>query len=143
MNEISFQKVNGVPCPYSKEDQDLWDEYPENGITRHKVSGTRKARSLQQLKAYFGCCRQVAAHTSNPDFNTANKTDLQLRIKLGWIEDTIVVQGRVQFVPKSISYKVMKHLEACNYFSRSFDIMADALGVSVEDMLKNHETENG
>jgi len=122
--------------PYSQEDKEALRELAGNVPVRAKITAVRNPRSYQQLKAYWACCRAVAENTENPDFNTKEKVDLQLRIKLGWVQETIIVSDRVQFVPKSISYKTMKHLEACRYFERAFETMAKFLKCSVEDLIK-------
>ncbi len=135
MVEAALISKNGTFLPYSKEDEQAIKDYAGQ-MVKAKISGVRNPRSYQQLKAYFACCRAVAENTENPDFNTKDKVDLQLRIKLGWIKETVLVNKRVQFIPKSISYKEMKHLTACNYFSEAFQIMADFLKCTVDELLK-------
>ncbi len=134
-----FMKINNqwVFVPYSDEDLEHARDLKPYQILRSTFKGPRNQRSYTQLKAYFACCRKVAENTENPDFNTKDKVDLQLRIKLGWIKESLLVDKRVQFIPKSISFKEMKHLEACNYFERAFETMAKFLSVTVEELLKN------
>lgn len=110
-------------------------ECEPNKLLKAKMQTVRKPRSVQQLNAYFACCGKVADNTSNPDFNHKDKVDLQLRIKLGLIDYTLKVDDRIHFVPKSISFKTLKHLEACNYFDRAFEVMSKFLGCTVEELL--------
>ena len=135
MIEVALIVKNGTLLPHSKEDQEALKEF-NSQLVKAKISGTRKARSYDQLKAYWACCRAVADNTENINFNTPKKCDLQLRVSLGWIEDSIVVKDKVQFLPKSISYKTMSHLAACNYFDRAFETMAKFLKCTVEEMLE-------
>lgn len=122
--------------PYSEEDLEAAREFKPYQILRSKFSGPKNQRSWVQIKTYYKGCKKVSENTDNPDFNTKEKVDLQLRIKLGWIKETIVVDGRVQFIPKSISFKEMKHLEFCNYFDRAIDVMVKFLGVEKDDFIK-------
>jgi hypothetical protein len=145
MKEIFLQlryleNYNGLALiPDSYEDLEALNEYQPNQIIKAKISAIRKQRSYKQLRAYFACCKTVAENTENTNFNSKNKVDLQLRIKLGWIKETILVNGTIQFIPRSISYKEMKHLEACRYFDRAFETMAKFLGISVEELIKNSD----
>lgn len=141
MPEIIFRKTKQGLVPESLEDNDKYNEISVGSVVRCKVSNVsgKKARSYQQLKAYFGCCRTVANNTEHKDFNTSSKCDLQLRVKLGWIKEYVVVNDQVQFIPKSISYAEMSHLEACNYFERAFEVMAKFLKITVAELLNNSE----
>ncbi len=139
MIEAALQYKNGALYPYSKEDQTKIKEYDGKHVIKAKLSGVRNPRSYQQLKMYFACCRAVAENTNNPNFNTANKVDLQLRVLHGWLEDTIIIKDKPQFITKSISFKAMKHLEACNYFDRAFETMAKFLGCTIEELKENAE----
>ena len=92
-------------------------------------------RSVQQIKTYYRLCQLVVDNTENPDFNTKNKVDLQLRVKLGWCNEPFVINNRVQFNPKSISFKEMRHLEACRYFERAFETISKFLDVPLEELI--------
>lgn len=135
---IKVQNYSGYCLiPASNEDIEVIKGYQPNQVLKTQIRAIRKQRSYKQLKAYFAICRKVAENTDNPDFNTSDKVDMQARVKLGWIKHTIVIDKRVQFIPRSISYKEMKHLQACSYFTRAFELFANFLGVTVEELISN------
>lgn len=138
MKEIRFQKRNGVPVPFMPEDELLWSEYKENEVTTHKVKGNRKQRSLNQLRMFHVILKKVADNARQPNWNTPEKVKFSLKVALNYVEDGIVAvdtQGTVHFSYRSFSYKDLKHMEACKVFDRSWEILADVLGCSVEELL--------
>ena len=140
MIEIALQKLpNHDWRPYSEEDKELAKEYHDFQICKGKISGVKKPRSYQQLKLYFACCKTVAENTDNEEWNTKEKVDFNCRVKCRLIKNFRVVDGVTFIEPRSISYAELGHLESCNYFDQSFDIMAKVLGITREELLENAE----
>ena len=132
--KIALQRKGINLVPFSKEDEEKIREYPENQIVSGKITGVKIPRSYEQLKLYFACCQKVAENTDDPQWETKEDVDFQCRVQCRIIDKIKVVDGIVHIVVGSISYSALKHLEACNYFDRAFDIMAKKIGVSVEDL---------
>lgn len=122
---------------FSEEDAESIGEFPIGKILRAKISGALKPRSYEQLKLYHAMCRTVADNTDDPNWNTPQKVDFQVKVACRLIDEFIVVNGVTHLVPGSVSYAKMKHLEACNFFDRAFDEMAKHLGVTRDKLLEN------
>lgn len=136
--EIAMQLMDGIFYPHSEKDKEEVSELKQNQIVKAKIAGVRKPRSYKQLKAYWACCKTVSDNTENEHWNTRDKVDLQLRMKIQFFDltKTIVFENKVVFYPRSINFKNLRHMESCRYFDRAFEIMAKFLNVSVEDLLK-------
>lgn len=139
MELIAFQKRNGIPVPFTDEDQAKWDEFKENQVTKHKVTGTQKERSWQQLKMLHGCLKTVVENTENPSWNTLEKAKFSLKIALDYINrDAIVVdkKGNVHVQYRSFGYDDLKHMEACKLFDRAWPILAGVIGITETELLE-------
>ena len=137
MKEISAQIQNGNFIPLSEVDKDIVKEYKENQIVKLKITGVQKPRSVKQLGTYFAACRLLSENTEDQKWNDYKKVDWQLRNRLQFYDHdlTLVINGNVQFKVRSISFKNLKHAEACNYFDRAFEMMAKFLGVDVDTLI--------
>ena len=144
MNVISFQKKNGIPVPFLPEDQEKWDEYKENQITKHKVSGYRKQRSWQQLKLLHVCLIKVSENTDLRYWNTLKKAKHSLKVELHYIDPSATIvdrQGNIHFKYRSFGYDDLAHMDACKLFDRAWPILAEVIGVSVEELLAEAEND--
>ena len=145
MIEISCQLKENILRPFSQEDQDGLKEYKENQVVRVKIQGAKKPRSLQQLRLFWVCCRMVAENTENPHWNTKDKVAFQIKIALQLVDmdKTIVdARGNIHLHYRSIAFRNLAHMEACNFFDRAFDIMAKTLGMDRDTLLKVGEKNN-
>ncbi len=135
------QIINGIEClvPFTEDDRDAFREIKSNKVVSGDIKGTMKERSLTQLKAYWACCRTVANNTDHHKWNTMSKVDWQLRNRLQFFDQdlTLVINGNVQFKHHSISFANLKHIEACNYFDRAFEMMSKFLKITVDELLDN------
>ena len=140
MKELTCQiQQNQQLWPYSEEDLEELKDFHPNQLVRVKVSGTTKQRSLKQLRTYWRACKRTADNLNDFKWNTKDKTDFQCRVALHFVDPSVTVvrpDGAVQFKYRSISFANLKHIEACRYFDRAFEIMALRIGMSVEDFLK-------
>lgn len=142
MPEIAFQKIKGLPIPFTDEDADKWAEFAENQITRHKVTGVKKERSWRQLKLLHACLKLVANNTESPNWNTPEKAKLSLKIALNYYNEGVVVvdkQGNVRMEYRSFGYDELSHMEANKIFDRAFPILAGIIGISVDELLNESE----
>jgi len=138
MKEITFQKRNGLAVPYLDSDAEKWSEFKENQLTRHKVSGTTKERSYQQLKMLHACLKIVAENTEDKNWNTPEKAKLSLKVALHFIDPGVVIvdpQGNVHFKYRSFGYDDLQHMEACKLFDRAWPILAGVIGVTEDELL--------
>ena len=122
--------------PLSVDDAEKLSEFRDNQIVKAKISGVEKNRSYLQLKRFFALCRIVSENTEDENWNTKEKVLEQVKIKLQFIDSYMVVNGSVHIKTKSISFKELKHMEACNFFNRADEIFAKFLGCSIEDLSK-------
>ncbi len=139
MKELTAQIKRKVLYPFSPEDQDELAGYHDNQVVRVKVYGTEKQRSLKQLRKYFATCAKVAENTDDFQWNTKNKVDFHCRVALHFVDDTVSAvrpDGTVVFSYRSISYDNLKHIDACRYFDRAFEIMAMKINSTVEKLLE-------
>ena len=140
MKELTCQiQQNQHLWPYSEEDLDKLKDFHPNQLVRIKVYGTTKQRSLKQLKTYWRACKKVADNTEDFRWNDKDKTDFQCRVALHFVDPKCTVvrpDGAVQFKYRSIAYANLKHIEACRYFDRAFEIMALKIGIPVEELYK-------
>lgn len=137
MIDIALIKKAGCLYPADQESKEKLNNYLDNQPLRAKISGYRKPRSYQQLKLYFACCRAVAENARDDNLNTQVKVDEYCRIKAGFVESYMVIDGQIHIKTKSVAYKNLKHIEACNYFSQAFEIMAKILGITKDELLEN------
>jgi hypothetical protein len=138
MIEIALQLKGKALHPYSAEDLEKLKEYRENQVLMAKVSGTRKQRSLQQLRLYWAVCGLVAENTEDPQWNTKAKVDFNCRVATHFVDPNLVSvkkDGTVVFSYRSIAFANLKHIEACRYFDRAFDLMAVKTRTSIEDLM--------
>jgi hypothetical protein len=139
MKEISIQVKDNVLHPFSEDDREILREYKPNQILRCKLSGIQKPRSLIQMRLYWSTCQVVADNTDQVAWNTKAKVDFQCRVKLHFADaDTVVVKpdGTIAYKYLSIAFRNLPHIMACNYFDRSFAVMAKFLGVSAEKLIE-------
>ena len=139
MIEISAQLTHDykyIPLPM---DAEKAREHHPNQIVRLKVYGTQKERSIKQMNTYWACCNEVANNTEQKRWDTKTKVDFQIRVELDFKDPEFLAvspDGSVQFLYRSIAFPNLKHIEACNYFDRAFDVMAKFLGTTVEELIE-------
>ena len=140
MKEIFLQRKNNQLWPISVNDEEIVKKFPTDRVLRAKVYGVNKPRSILQLNMYFATCQTVADNTEDIYWNTKDKVDFQCRVATNFIdkEKSIVdPHGNVHFQYRSIAFKNLPHIEACDYFNKAWEIMATKLGVSVDKLLEN------
>ena len=138
MKEVALQVKGKFLVPFSEEDLEGIKEFRQNQVLRAKLTGVEKPRSYNQLKLYWQLCKVVAENSES--WPTKESVDFNLRVALDFRDPSRVAvrsDGQVQFYYRSISFAELKHIEACDYFNRAFDLMAKKLGVTVEELLSN------
>jgi len=148
MKEIFTQTRNKCPIckqsfglfflPFGDNDREKSKAYKLFQVVRCLVYGVKKERSLKQLNAYWATCGFVADNTDWPRWNTKDKVDFQCRVGTNFIDpDLIVVKpdGSIHFSYRSIAFKNLEHIEACNYFDRAYGVMVDFWNESKKDKI--------
>lgn len=140
MKEILAQFNGKTFTPYTLQDEADTSEFKANQICRLQIYGAEKARSAPQLKMFWVLCKRVMENTGDQHWNTEEKVAGQVKVALNFIDlsKTFVdPQGNVHVHYRSISYKELKHMEACKFFDRAWPVLAGKLGISVDELLKN------
>ena len=138
MKKIYTQKVRNVfvklaMVPVSKEDIDNLESFKDNQILKNKTSGVRKPRSVLQNKWVHAMFRFVAANTEHLDWNTPEKTKRQVKLKMKFFKDDVIVHGnKVYFELRSFAFDEMEPREANIRYEEGKNICAKFLDVDPE-----------
>ena len=132
------QRLNGqlVLVPMCEEDK--LAGYKINQPLVVTVKGSRKERSLVQLGTYWACCRVVSEQ--HRQFADDKEVDDQLRVNLEFYDKNrcrVDAAGNTHIFYRSIAVDNLEHVEACQYFDRAFDLMAEWLGITREMLIAN------
>jgi len=146
MIDITVQKVGNEIYPFSQEDADALSEYHNRQKLRAKITSlsAKKEYHIEQLAKFFVCCGKVAASAQKPGWNTKDNVAFQCKVGLHFVDTSATAvspDGWVQFKYRSISLASMKYLEACNFFVKAYDLMADELGCTVEELTRDDRPE--
>ena len=121
--------------PVSDEDREKSKEHKLFQRVRAKIYGTQKERSLKQIDLYWASCEFVSNNTEHKQWNTKSKVDFQCRVAIHLVDKDVVcvnTDGSVQFSYRSIAFKNLKHIYACDYFNQAFGVMTDFLNTTYE-----------
>ena len=121
--------------PYTDEDEDTLRDYRPNQVVRQKIYGIQKQRSVPQLRLWWASCRFLSENTEDRNWNTRRKVSDHVLANLGEFDTKraiVLPDGTVYMPLKSISFKTLKHLEACNIFNRGYEEMASKMGVEAK-----------
>jgi len=141
MIEVTLQIRNDYSIkPFSKEDLEKLHAYKPNQVCKAKISGVAKPRSYIQLKAYWSACKKVADNNEAPGWQSKEQVDFQVRVALRFYDPDLIIakpDGSIAFSYRSIAFKNLKHIEACNYFTNAFEVMAKFLKTTPEKLIKS------
>lgn len=131
MKEIYAQLDNQYQMrPTSEECKNELRVYRPNQIVRLKVYGTKKSRSVLQNRWIHAIFRLVAANTENPDWDTPEKVKRNVKMKMKFFKDDVVVAGnKVYFELRSFAFDKMEANEANVKYTEAKNICAAFLGV--------------
>jgi len=140
MKMIAAQLKSGILHPFAPEDKEKLSSYKENQILNLKVTGCRKPRSHLQLKMLMGVLKAVVANTEDSNWNSMAKAKLSLKVALNYVVDGVLIvdkQGNIHVQYRSFSYEDLGHMDACKLFDRAWPILANVIGVTVDELLEN------
>lgn len=126
--------------PYSEEDREKLSEIVEDRPIKARITAVKKERSERQLRLFWACCQEVAENADDPNWNTKRKVAEQIKILLRYVDEYMVTgDGTVHFITGSISSDRMDHMEACRFMDQAFELMAERLGITVDELLAETE----
>jgi len=141
MDKPTWQKkiINGseVAVQFDLKSQEWFNGFSDNQILTGKLAGVRKPRSIKQLRLYWVACGIVSENNRIGLF-AKEQVDFYIRNRLNFFDtDKTVVMpgGNVIFYPRSIAMHNLEHIEASDYFTRSFQVMAEILECTVEEFM--------
>ena len=149
IKDVPMQIKDGFPTPLSEESREMLKGFKENQIILGDFRGTTKERSITQMNTFFACCKYVAdnvreydlnhpKYTDGSYWNTKDKVAFQCKVALHFVDDskTIVYKNEIRFHYRSIAVKNLKHLEACRFFDRAFELLGLRIGMIVDDLVE-------
>lgn len=132
-DEMSFEEMQKIPVGETQR------------CIIKEITDTR-LRSNEQLNLYFSCCKLVSDNTDDINWNTKNKTDEQVRIVCKFYEYYIYYYNEktgnqtLHIKTRSISFANLKHIEACGYFSDAFDVLAQKIGLTKDELISEAQS---
>jgi len=142
MIEIFLQQKNNAYYPFSVEDKEKGKMFLDNQILQAKIWGSKKPRSLLQNKWIHVIFRIVADNTDDPDWNTPEKVKRNVKMKMKFFEDDVIVEGnKVYFELRSFAFDKMEQNEANIKYNEAKLICAKFLKVSPDELQANAERE--
>ena len=136
---IIMQKKGNRLVPVYQSDLDELKKVKDGRQVKITLDKSISPRSLKQLKLYWACIKQLVDNSENEEFMTINAVHLWLKIKLKFLDGFKKIGGVVFILLKSISYRNIDSEEATEYISNSIRLIAEELGVSVEELTKASE----
>ena len=133
---IYSQKTKeGLLRPFSPENAELLKSFKENQVLKCVVSGTMKARSVEQNAWAHAMFKMVSENTDDPGLDTPEKVKRHVKMQMKFFEDTVIVQdNKVFFELRSFSFDQMPQNEANLVYTQAKIICADILGVGPEEL---------
>ena len=138
MKEIILQRKGKSLHPFSQEDLNKIKSYHENQPIKARLTGSRKARSLQQNKWIHAIFRIVADNIEDDEWNTPEKAKRSTKLAMKFFKDDVVVDGnKVYFELRSFAFDRMDQDEADIKYNEAKVICAKKIGVSPESLEAN------
>ena len=137
---IYMQKHKGSCIPRFEPDILETKNYLENQIVEFKPKkiGAKKMRSLIQMGLYRSLVAQIYYHM----FVFINPVDLNewIKLKLGYVDSVIYIDGKQHMKTGSLAFDSMDHARFCIFVDKAIPFIADLVGVTEEELLKNKDT---
>ena len=133
---IAVQWTGYAFVPYTPEDTAKAKCFPVNKILDATIEGAKQAPSKRQLNSYFSACSIVSDNTEDPDWKYPDYVDDNVRLICRHVR--IVVEGDKTYMEKrSLSFdEFPDHHERNVFFNRAFEVLADKIGLSVEELME-------
>jgi len=149
IKDVQFQVKNRAPVFFSEEAREQFSCFKENQIVLGSFKGTQKERSIIQMNTYWSCCNYVAQNVisyplmhneyqSYIRWSQKELADKQVRKALHFVNEKLTIRidkETFEFHYRSIAIKNLRHMEACDFFKRAFDVLAARLNVTVPELI--------
>lgn len=140
MIELCLQLNNGIFAPYTLADQEAAREYKDNQIVKAKITAAQKPRSIKQLGTYWRLCKLWSDNSDRIEYATPALVDWRIRNALQFYDTSMTYvntkTGQINFKVRSISFKNLKHVEACGYFDRALDLISRHMKVPLYELIR-------
>ncbi|VVS95337.1 hypothetical protein [Desulfoluna spongiiphila] len=139
MIEIALQYRNGIYAPATLAEQDkAAAAHKPNQIIRGKLTECRSARSLRQLRLYWGSCNTVAENAFDPKLSSKEAVDWHTRVQLRFVDpDRVAVIGeKIIIQVRSIAFDQLTYLDMNTFMERALTVHAGWLGVNRNELVK-------
>lgn len=97
-----------------------------------------RERSAPQNRLYWRILGEVVDKTGGR-WQTPSQLHAALKIATGYTETVRLLNGRRVVVPRSISFDAMPQAEAQAYYDTAFELLAELLDCSPEDLIRATE----
>jgi len=91
-----------------------------------------KPRNLAQHRLYWALCDLVAQN--HPEIQDRETASGVIKLEAGWVETVKSQDGKIYFLPKSISFSSMDQVQFQEYMDRATMIVAELLEVPVNTL---------
>lgn len=140
MVELLLQYNKGIFTPFTLADQEAAREYTDNQTVKAKLTAAQKPRSLKQLRTYWKLCKIWSDNSTRVEYANEKLVDWRIRNALQFYDTSFIFvnikTGQVNFKVRSISFKNLKHMEACNFFDQAFDLISKAMKVPLDELIR-------
>jgi len=130
---------NGMLKPQTQYDMDLvFEAYKPNQLVNVQITGGESARSVPENALFHLCCKKVADNCDDPQWSTPAKVKIQTKMILKFFKEEIWVDtGGVHFVLDTVEFSKTKQVRSHKFISEALELMANKLGVTVEQLTEN------
>lgn len=142
MKEVIYQWTGKVMVPTSEEFvEELNAAYKRNQHVKGKTTtiGAQKLPSVEQNNTLHACFTFVADNMKTFDKNTKEKCKFACKVDLHFIVKDMVVMrpdGSMAYQYDTFSFKNHKRMVEENIYQRSFEWMADLVGLDGDKMIE-------
>lgn len=112
------------------------EKYKEGDILRAKFA---KDRSSPQHRLYWGILRAVVRSTEM--WATPEDLHVAVRLDLRMVKSIILLDGRIEFQPRSISFGAMDQGDFQKFFDQAVKRISESTGISVHDLIEQGKAE--
>lgn len=112
------------------------EKYKEGDILRAKFA---KDRSSPQHRLYWGVLRAVVKATEM--WATPEDLHVAVRLDLRMVKSIILLDGRIEFQPRSISFSAMDQGDFQKFFDNAIKRISEATGISTHDLIEQGKAE--
>lgn len=139
----TYIKGTMVFIPINESEIEELEKMPEGEILNLCISEVQDndRRSYSQLGTYWAGCKFVSENTEDRNWSTQDDVDEQVKIAVhhvkGWMYYLNQKTGveTLHIKTRSIAFKNLGHLKACGYFDKAFQVLADKVGMGVDEFI--------